>query len=179
MISEEELLVRAQSYDRTAIGELYDRYAEKIYGYLYKRVGNAQVAEDLTGDVFVKVLEAIEQQRSWKISFRAWLYRIAHNVVVDYYRSRKSDIQEQIDEQTESPVENPGNVVAEAWSHQELRIALRQLTEDQQQVLILRFSEEMKSREVAEILGKSTGAVEALQYRALASLKRILDEQMA
>jgi RNA polymerase sigma-70 factor (ECF subfamily) len=177
MTSEEELLVRAKSYDRVAIGELYDRYADKIYGYLYKRVGNAQIAEDLTGDVFVKVLEAIEQQRSWKISFRAWLYRIAHNTVVDYYRSRKSDIQEEIDERTESPVENPSAVVAEAWSHRELRVAMRELTDSQQQVLILRFSEGMKSREVAEVLGKSVGAVEALQHRALASLKRLLDER--
>lgn len=177
MTSEEELLVRARDYDRIAIGELYDRYAGKIYGYLYKRVGNAQIAEDLTGDVFVKVLEAIEKQQSWTISFRAWLYRIAHNVVVDYYRSRKSDIQETIDEQAASPVENPSTVVAEAWSHQELRTAMRKLTENQQQVLILRFSEGMKSREVAEVLGKSVGSVEALQHRALASIKRILDKQ--
>lgn len=174
---EQGLLARAKSNDRQAIAELYDRYAARVYGYLYRRVGNAQVAEDLAGDVFVKVLEAIQAKQSWRVSFRAWLYRIAHNVAVDWFRSHGSDEREPIDQyDLEAPTRSPGSLVAEAWSQQELLTAMRELTEGQQQVLVLRFGEGLKSREVAEILGKSVGAVEALQHRALTALREHLEE---
>ncbi len=174
--SEEKLLARARSNDRGAIAELYDGYAPSIYRYLYRRVGNAQVAEDLTGDVFVKVLEAIRREQVWRISFRAWLYRIAHNVAVDWFRSHSSDDREALDGlRLEADTPGPSAIVAGAWSQAELRSALRKLTENQQQVLVLRFGEGLKAREVAEILGKSVGAVEALQHRGLAALRDLLE----
>jgi RNA polymerase sigma-70 factor (ECF subfamily) len=84
--NEHALLERAKEYDQEALGELYDRYAPRIYAYIYRRVGNAHLAEDLTGDVFVRLMQAIQSERFWRTSFRAWLYRIAHNLVVDHYR---------------------------------------------------------------------------------------------
>lgn len=175
---EQELLARARSNDKLAIAELYDHYAMRIYRYLYRRIGNSQVAEDLTGDVFVKVLEAIRSNRVWRLSFQAWLYRIAHNVAVDWFRSRGSDPREPLSE-FESNLEadglGPSAAVAEAWSHEELHRAMRMLTETQQQVLVLRFGEGLKTREVAQVLGKSVGAVEALQHRALTALRERLE----
>jgi RNA polymerase sigma-70 factor, ECF subfamily len=174
---EQELLALARTNDKQAIGALYDRYATHIYGYLYRRIGDAQVAEDLTGDVFVKVLEAIRSQRVWRLSFQGWLYRIAHNVAVDWFRSRESAVREPLDGlELAADTPEPGAQVAALWSHQDLYRALLALPEAQQQVLVLRFGEGLKTREVAGILGKSVGAVEALQHRALSALKEQLDE---
>lgn len=174
---EQKLLARARSNDKQAIAELYDRYAMRIYGYLYRRIGNVQVAEDLTGDVFVRVLEAIKYQRAWRISFQGWLYRIAHNAAVDWYRSHGSDGREPLgDPDLISDAPGPALETATAWSYEELRRAMVHLTDVQQQVLVLRFGEGLKSREVAEVLGKSVGAVEAIQHRALVALKEQLEE---
>jgi RNA polymerase sigma-70 factor, ECF subfamily len=174
---EQELLALARSNDKQAIAALYDRYATQIYSYLYRRIGDSHVAEDLTGDVFVKVLEAIRAERAWQLSFQGWLYRIAHNVAVDWFRSGQSAIREPLEDlelATETP--GPGALVAGSWSHDELHRAMLALPASQQQVLVLRFGEGFKTREVAEILGKSVGAVEALQHRALMALKKRLDE---
>ena len=74
--------------NRLRSGELYDQYADRIYAYIYRRVGQAEVAEDLTGQVFMRMLEAIRTGQGWRSSFSGWLYRIAHNLVIDYYRRR-------------------------------------------------------------------------------------------
>jgi RNA polymerase sigma-70 factor, ECF subfamily len=174
---EQELLALARTNDKQAIAALYDRYAMRIYSYLYRRIGDAQVAEDLTGDVFVKVLEAIRSQRVWRLSFQGWLYRIAHNVAVDWFRSHQSAGREPLDGlELAGDTPEPGAYAAESWSYEELRRAMLALPEAQQQVLVLRFGEGFKTREVAKILGKSVGAVEALQHRALSALKDSLDD---
>jgi len=176
MTSDRKLLRRARAYDQEALGELYDTYAARIYGYIYKRVQNAQIAENLTGDVFLRLLEAIQDEKAWRSSFTGWLYRIAHNLIVDHYRSepppsvRVDDLSLPGDDSIEETASDP-------FQKRQVRAALKQLTPDQQQVLALRFGEQMKSREVARILQKSVGAVEALQHRALNSLRRLLDEE--
>jgi RNA polymerase sigma-70 factor (ECF subfamily) len=176
MTDEAALLERARSYDEEAIGELYDRYARRIYAYIYRRVSEAQLAEDLTSEVFVRVLQAIRSEQFWTRSFRAWLYRIAHNLIVDYYRKRPTAPLLPLDERLISGSVRPEAAVAEAFRTQRLQNAIGQLTEDQQQVLVLRFGEQLKSREVAEIMDKSVGAVEALQHRALVALRKVFDE---
>lgn len=182
------LLKRARAYEEQAIAELYDHYAPRIYSYLYRRVHDAQLAEDLTSDVFVRVLQALQSEQFWHTSFRAWLYRIAHNQVIDYYRQQTRQ-QEQIPElpleehlettATDNFLADPAaDVDAQhdarvvAYS---LEVALSRLTPDQQQVLVLRFGEQMKTQEVAEVMQKTNGAIEALQHRALAALRRMLD----
>ena len=179
--NERILLERAKQYDEAALGELYDGYAPRIYAYIYRRVGDAQVAEDLTGDVFVRMLQAIQSERFWHTSFQAWLYRIAHNLVVDHYRQQPSTIEMEMNEQvmmTEDSSEgNPAFAIIERFSHQRLRIAMNRLTSDQQQVLSLRFGEGMTARETAEVMGKTVGAVEALQHRALTALRRVLERE--
>ncbi len=176
-VTEKRLLEQARAFDEEALAKLYDQYAPRIYAYLYRRVQDAQLAEDLTGEVFLRVLQAIRSERFWHTSFRAWLYRIAHNLVVDHYRKQPPGVVA-LDEQpiASDESEDVEAMLAERLSHQRLQEALRCLTPDQQQVIALRFGERMTAREVAEVMGKSVGAVEALQHRALASLRRILEE---
>jgi RNA polymerase sigma-70 factor (ECF subfamily) len=171
------LLERARAYDEEALGELYDRYAPKMYTYIYRRVGHAATAEDLTGELFLRVVRSIRNDQAWRESFSAWLYRIAHNLVVDHYRN--------LPEQPHEPVEpsmqgDSGDLAAALESRaarDRLRAATRRLTPDQQEVVALRFGEGLTSAETGRVLNKSVGAVEALQHRALASLRRILGEE--
>jgi RNA polymerase sigma-70 factor (ECF subfamily) len=107
--NEEQLLAKAYHYDEAALSELYDRYEAKIYSYIYRRTGDQPVAEDLTGQVFLKMLEAIRNRRAWHSSFSGWLYRIAHNLVIDYYRQRNQQIQVSLDDEPLLPAldDNP------------------------------------------------------------------------
>jgi RNA polymerase sigma-70 factor (ECF subfamily) len=175
--SEHALLERARAYDADALGELYDQYAPLIYAYLYRRVHDAQLAEDLTSEGFVRVLQAIQSEQFWHTSFRGWLYRIAHNLVVDHYRKQPPAPMLALDEQLVAVQGDPDSALAEKLSRQGLLAAISQLTLDQQQVLVLRFGQQLAAREVAEVMDKSVGAVEALQHRALAALRRILKEE--
>jgi RNA polymerase sigma-70 factor (ECF subfamily) len=179
LTNERTLLERAKQYDTVALGELYDRYAPRIYAYVYRRVDDAHLAEDLTGDVFVRVIQAIQAEHFWHTSFRAWLYRIAHNLIVDHYRRRQPSIELELDEQVIAGDDSPASAAAERLFNQRLRGAIICLTPDQQQVLALRFGEGLTARETAEIMDKSVGAIEALQRRALASLRRILEKEVA
>ncbi len=177
MTNERTLLERAKRYDEAALGKLYDQYAPRIYAYVYRRVGNAHLAEDLTGDVFVRVMQAIQAERFWRTSFQAWLYRIAHNLVADHYRRQPPAAELELDERLVAAEDDPVSAVAERLSRQRLCAAISRLTPDQQQVLALRFGEGMKAREAAEVMDKSVGAIEALQHRALAALRRVLKKE--
>jgi len=179
--SEQQLLERALLYDEDALGEIYDRYAPLIYRYLYRRVQSVQLAEDLTGDVFVRMLGALRAQRFQLGTFQAWLYRIAHNLVVDHYREKQPALLGDLTStaEAENPDASSDEMLGEAMlSSQELEAAMRQLTPDQQQVLVLRFGQGFTARETAKVIEKSVGAIEALQRRALAALRRMLGEEV-
>ena len=174
MGDEKRLLERAGEYDPVALGRIYDQYSVKIYNYIYYRIGDVHVAEDLTAEVFLKVLEAVKASAGWKISLSGWLYRIAHNLVVDYFRRRHKRESLPLDERLMVAPDNSAPSLERIFTQQRLRAAISRLTEDQQQVIILKFVEEMSNAEVAEILGKTEGAVKALQHRALVALRQIL-----
>jgi RNA polymerase sigma-70 factor (ECF subfamily) len=171
---EAALLKRAKEYDEEALEEIYDEYAPLIYGYIYRRVGDGMVAESLVGEVFVRMLDAIQAQRAWRTSFRGWLYRIAHNLIVDHHRSEPDDPVLPLQEQEVRAEDNPDDALSEKAARKRLLSAVRQLTPGQQQVLVLRFGEGLTARETAAVMEKSVSAVEALQHRGLASLRRIL-----
>jgi len=175
--SEEHLLQRARECDDEALSELYDQYSPAIYRYLYRRVQNAQVAEDLTGDVFVRMLRALQDGRFSNVSFESWLYRIAHNIVIDHYRRGVSDkeLDVELDEGQMADGEKLEAVLTERLSHRSIRTAIAHLTPAQQEVLALRFGEGMATKDVASVMGKRPNAVAVLQHRALASLRRILE----
>jgi RNA polymerase sigma-70 factor (ECF subfamily) len=172
--TERALLKRAKAKDPAALGELYDQYAPKMYAYIYRRVGDAALAEDLTSELFLRVLKAVQNERAWRDSFVAWLYRIAHNLVVDAYRRRPPPSVAIDDLPLESDLGDPVEMVQEDADRARLQAALGKLTSDQQQVLALRFGEGLTAKETAQVVNKTTGAVEAMQHRALAALRRIL-----
>lgn len=173
------LIVRAQSYDEEALSTLYREYADLVYRYIYYRVGEQTVAEDLLSDVFVRVLQDLPGYRDTGAPFEAWLYRIAHARVVDYYRRQQVRRTTPLDHrQMADDNVNPAAQIGEkenAWRVQE---ALNHLTSDQQQVISLRFSAGYTSEQVAKVLNKTEGAVKALQHRALAALRRLLEYEL-
>lgn len=174
MTRELTLLERAKQCDEAALGELYDCFAPRIYAYIYRRVGDAHVAEDIASDVFVRVIQAIQAEHHWHTSFQAWLYRIAHNLVVDYYRRQPSVVVLELDEQMAVGGDCLDDMVSKRLLTQCIKNAMRYLTSDQQQVLALRFGEGMTAREVAEVMDRNVGAIEALQHRALTALRRVI-----
>ena len=190
MDHEEQLLERARSHDQAALGEIYDRYAPRIYRYLYRQVGSAQLPVALTSDVFVSMLGALRARRYRKGAFRSWLYRIAHNRAVDHYRAKRPELIADVSPggNGDSPGKSPGdatlgsqqtvrNMDEALLSRQGLDDALGQLTVDQRQVLTLRFGEGLSARETAQVVKKSVGAVEALQRRALAAMRKQLGDE--
>ncbi|MFQ5858717.1 MAG: sigma-70 family RNA polymerase sigma factor [Anaerolineae bacterium] len=178
MQDERELIRRAKEYDPSAFAEIYERYYQRIYNYIYYRISDGVMAEDLCSEVFVKTLEAIDSYTFQGVPFSAWLYRIASNLVIDHYR--RQPVQPEMSWEDGRPLvtdENPGVSLERHFDHQELRRALRGLTSDQQQVIILKFVDGLSNNEVAHILGKTEGAVKSLQHRALASLGRLMGEK--
>ena len=174
---QELLLERASHADPQALTELYDQYVDRIYAYIYHRVGQAEIAEDLTGQVFMRMLEAIGAGRPWRTSFSGWLYRIAHNLVIDHYRRRQRHAFVELDDAV--PVQavdgDPLRMAQLRLDSQRLREALRTLTDEQSQVIVLRFLEELSIAEVAQMMGKTEGAIKALQYRAVLALRRVME----
>ncbi len=177
---EEQLLARAMQYDDAALGELYDRYEAKIYGYIYRRTGDQILAEDLTAQVFLKMLESIRDQKAWRSSFSGWLYRIAHNLVVDTYRrkGRHGAVDLEDVPQTAAESQNPEETVEQTLDAERLRSAIRRLTDEQAEVVSLRFLEGYSIAEVAGMMNRTEGAIKALQYRAVATLRTLLYDQM-
>ena len=174
MTDQVALLERAKAYDLAALTELYDCYAPRMYAYIYRRVSDAALAEDLTSELFLRVVRAIQNERAWRDSFIAWLYRIAHNLVVDHYRRQPLAPPISLDEALVALDDDPASIVEDALARDRVRTAMHRLTARQQEVLALRFGEGLTARETARVMEKTTGAVEALQHRAMASLRRIL-----
>lgn len=177
MQEEHDLIRRAQDYDPIAFGEIYERYYSGVYKYIYYRVGEQSLAEDVTMEVFAKAMESIDGFAFRGVPFSAWLYRIASNLVVDHFRRQPNQPAISLEEKLVSAVEHPALQLDEEFSHFVLRAALSELTDDQQQVIILKFVDGLSNLEVAQILGKTEGAVKSLQHRALAALGRVLGER--
>lgn len=174
---EARLVQQAQSGDPDSFARLYDVCFERVYRYVYFRVADTPTAEDITSQVFLKAWEHLDRYRSGSASFLAWLYTIARNQVIDHYRTRKESVP--LDKIVSLPAS--GRTVAEqVESHfdlQAMRDALQFLTEEQQQVLILKFIVEMTTEEIAQAMNKNEGAVRALQMRALQALSKYLEKE--
>ena len=168
------LIERAKRYDRKAISELYKRHVQSIYRYIYYRVGDVNVAEDLTAEVFLRALEGLAGFTYRGVPFSAWLYRIAHARAMDHFRRQAKRELLPLDERLVAAGKGPQATVEARLDCEELQSAIAQLTTDQQQVIILRFVEGLSNAEAARILGKTEGAVKALQHRALNSLQRTM-----
>jgi RNA polymerase sigma-70 factor (ECF subfamily) len=166
------------SRDPNAFGEIYDRFVERVYRYLYFRTGSHPEAEDLAEQVFLKAWEAIGRYRWQGRPFLAWLYRLAHNTHIDYVRTQRPTLSLNNDDR---PVDLPNPAaaaeMARALDADLLARALAQLTQDQQQVIMLKFIEGLDNEQIAESMEKREGAIRALQMRGLMSLRRVLENQ--
>jgi RNA polymerase sigma-70 factor (ECF subfamily) len=178
--SESELshiIVRAQHGDATAFGDLYDRYASAILRFLYVRTREVETAQDLTQEVFVRVIKGIAKfEYRGEKSFLGWLYTIAGNVLIGQAR-RKRGIATPLDG-TEEIVDPHGqDSELSAFDRVFLQHAISQLTADQQQVLTLKFFGDLTNQEIAAAIGRTEGAVKALQHRAIQSLQQIIERE--
>jgi RNA polymerase sigma-70 factor (ECF subfamily) len=173
---EQALVAQAQAGSAAAFGELYERYVDRVYSYVAFKLGDRTEAEDVTEQVFLKALESIGSFRWQGVPFSAWLFRIAHNQVVDHLRRRTRRPQVPLDVRMrdEAPAGDPEEHVDRLSEREELLAAMGKLTELQRRVIELRFAAELPNAEVARILGRTEGAVKALQHAAIAALQRHL-----
>lgn len=171
----QELVEQTKQGDKDAFASLYEQYADAIYRYVYFRV-NPDDAEDLVETVFVKAWEKISGYKQTKDNFSSWLFRIAHNLVVDHYRSTKT-IETITEEYQEYRAEYHPKIVTERGLESTmLQKALKGLKDDYQQVLVLKYINELSNKEIAKLLDKSEGALRILQFRALKALRGVLEE---
>ena len=171
------LLERAREYDAQALAEIYDRYAESIYRYAYRYVGDANLAEDLTSEVFLKLLQVLGTTRAPREQLQGWLYRVARNLAVDWFRQQAKGVPYSLNEEVTPGGDSPATRLEEQQLHQDLREAINKLTPSQQQVIVLRFGEGRKISEVARLMGKSEGSIKVMQYRAMKRLRKLLEKQ--
>ncbi len=171
------LLKRIRQWDEAALAEVYDIYAPALYRYAYRLTGHAQTAQDIVSDTFQRFLVALRNGAGPEQHLSAWLYRVAHNLVVDFYRRQPQDEPAVLDGDMPLIGRDSEEVyILQQESADRVRAALRQLTPLQQQVLALRFLEEMSNAEIGEIVGRAEGAIKGLQHRALTALRRVLEE---
>ena len=181
MQNEFNLLSRARALDEAALEEIHDTYYGPIFRYVVYRVSDQQAAQDLTGEVFVRLLSALRDKSAPQKTLRGWLYGVASHVVNDYHRKQYRMDRVELHESLPSNSAGPAARVASNLRWQQVKAALPLLTDAQREVLALRFGQELPIREAARLMGKSEGAVKQLQARALAALSRHLrneeDEQ--
>ncbi len=174
---ESQLIRRAIAGDTAAISELYERHVDAIYRYVAYRVDDPHIAEDITADVFLRALERLDQYDERGVPFAAWLYRISHARVVDHWRATNRHPTIPLDELTDQELKGDDSGLAtDVLQHRALREALKAITLDQQEVLVLRFMQGLSNEEISQIVNKTVGAVKALQHRGLAALARLLKE---
>lgn len=170
-----QLIRRAQQGDRSVIADLYRHYYLNLFHYLYYRVGDRETAEDLTSEVFLRMLRFMGSFNPPASTFGSWLFEIARNLATDHFRKtgirRDVDLKEEMQSQKD---EDPLKNVERGLTHETLHKALHQLNDDQRDVIVLRFVAGMQIGEVAEALNKSEDAIKGLQRRGLAALRGIL-----
>ncbi|MFO3796163.1 MAG: RNA polymerase sigma factor [Anaerolineales bacterium] len=176
---EEEILQRASQGDTEAFGILYERYATRIFNYVYYRTGNIHDAEDLTARVFQRALKHIHRYTDRGLPLSAWLYRIAHNLVANWHRDRSHRHEIAIDEVLPTPAtqEHPEAMLLQNEEREILLRAIRRLPPDRQHLLILKFVEDLSNAEIGRIMGRSEGAIKSLYHRTLLSLRVYLEEE--
>jgi RNA polymerase sigma-70 factor (TIGR02952 family) len=170
-----EVVLRACEGEPEAFGVLYDRYVDLVYRFVYYRVGTHAVAEDLTSETFLRALRRIGMFTWQGKDFGAWLVTIARNLVLDHFKSGRYRLEVCTPDPLEGDrwEEGPERAVLDAFTHRALFSAVRELGSEQRECVVLRFLHGLSVAETAAVMGKNTGAVKALQYRATRSLARI------
>lgn len=176
-LTDDQALQKAAMGDTEAFGVLYERYIARIYNYIYYRTGQPSEAEDLTAKVFFRAYNHIGSYRNTGVPFSAWLYRIAHNLVANWHRdnSRNKEVPLEDEPQIIHRGDLPEAVVMKDQQVDSLFTILRGLTSDRQQLLILKFVEQLSNAEIGVIMGRSEGAIKSLYHRTLYNLKNDLE----
>ena len=177
--NEEQVLALASQGDRDAFGRLYERYAERIFNYVYYRTGNQHDAEDLTARVFQRAMNHIRNYTDRGVPFSAWLYRIAHNLVANWHRDRSRKQEIPIDDMPVLPTrgDHPERNLVRSQEQDALLRMIRKLPPERQNLLILKFVEDMSNAEIGKIMGRSEGAVKSLYHRTMLALRDQLEDQ--
>ena len=159
--------------DKQAFGDLYDKYAARIYNYIYYRTGSPLDAEDLTSRVFFRAMRHITNYTDRGVPFSAWLYRIAHNLVANWHRdsSRRQEVALEDGYQTSKGEEYPETALLESEEQNALLGLIRSLPEERQQLLILKFVEHMSNADIGAIMDRTEGAIKSLYHRTLLALR--------
>ena len=171
---EQELLQSASRLNTAALAEIYDTYSPGLYRYTMRLLGDACLAEDCVAETFERFLMSIRKGRGPRDHLQAYLYRIAHNWVVDFYRKHEKTFE--LSDALRSEAEIPEEAAAKHIRQKQVRRAIRSLTPDQQMVVSLKYLEDWCNEEIARTLHKPVGAVKSIQHRALKSLQKLLAE---
>jgi len=176
---ENEVLALASQGDRDAFGQLYQRYVERIFNYVYYRTGNTHDAEDLTARVFQRAMNHIHNYTDRGVPFSAWLYRIAHNLVANWHRDRSRKQEIPLDDLPVLPTkgDHPERNLVRSQEQEALLKYIRRLPSERQHLLILKFVENMSNAEIGKIMGRSEGAVKSLYHRTLLALRDQVSDQ--
>lgn len=171
---DQAILERARHFDAQALEEIFDTFSQGIYRYAFRLLGDTDLARDCMSETFSRFLNALKHESGPDDYLQAYLYRIAHNWITDYYRSKVQPSLPLDLEIRANPADEPDQKVSEYMAKQQLRTAISLLTPDQQQVIVLKYLEDWENEAIALALNKPVGAVKALQHRALGTLRRIL-----
>ena len=168
-----ELVDLAKTGDKDAFGELYERYLDKIYSYVYYRTGNHHDAEDLTARVFFRAMAHIDSYTERGVPFQAWLYRIAHNLVANWHRDRGRRKVIPLDEFIAASLKSdaPDKQAEDQEERDALRAAIRRLPEERQQLLLLKFVDHLSNAEIGDTMNRTEGAIKSLYHRTLIALR--------
>jgi RNA polymerase sigma-70 factor (ECF subfamily) len=177
VLSEQALLVRARKFERQALAEIYDMYSPGLYRYAARLLGDPQTAEECVSETFSRFLHALKDHRGPRDYLQAYLYRIAHNWIVDFFRREK--LPEVLADEQPDDGPNPESTAERNIQDSRLRAAIRQLTTEQQQVILLKYMENLDNAMVAHAMKKPVGAIKSLQHRALTRLQQILNEEIS
>lgn len=175
LAEDDEQLARAQRGDKQAVIQLYQRYLDPIYQFVRMKIRDSQVAEDITSNVFLKLIKGLREGSGPKINVRAWLFKVARNEVNRYYGKNHPVSLEAVDDWVVMPIEE--NTERKAFfmiDIEAIRLAFAKLTPDQQEVLILRFDQQLSLQETADIMGKNINTIKTLQLRATMRLRQLL-----
>ncbi|GAB4468572.1 MAG: sigma-70 family RNA polymerase sigma factor [Anaerolineales bacterium] len=177
--NEEKLLLLASQGDRDAFGLLYERYVDRIFNYVYYRTGNLHDAEDLTARVFQRAMNHIHNYTDRGVPFSAWLYRIAHNLVANWHRDRSRKQEIPLDDVPILPSrgDHPEKNLVRSQEQEALLKLIRRLPAERQNLLILKFVENLSNAEIGAIMGRSEGAIKSLYHRTLLALRDQLSDQ--
>ena len=178
MVDDNQLIEKAKNGDRSALGQLYDTHQPKIYRYIAYRVNDSALAEDLTAEVFVTMVRKLSSYQDRGRPLIAWLYTIAGNIIKMHYRKHGAVIfnpfpQEMIDQN-----DTPDQITDSKLTHAKLMAFIPRLTEEQRQVILMKFIDGFSNGEISRVLGKTEGSVKALQHRALQTLRNLMMEEM-